>query len=94
MAARRDKEEKRLAAPKGPPEPPDGGTPAEAARQLWAQKALQQISYVSHMAREICNDSSTADWTAWAYHEYRRLLDIEKKKNDGSPPDLCRSQTG
>jgi hypothetical protein len=29
------------------------------------------------MAREICDDSTKADWSAWAYHEYRRLLDIE-----------------
>jgi hypothetical protein len=77
MAARRYKKEERLAAPKGPPEPPDGGTPAEATHRLWAQRALQQTSYVSHMAREICDDSTKADWTVWAYHEYRRLLDIE-----------------
>jgi hypothetical protein len=29
------------------------------------------------MAREICDDSTKADWTAWAYREYRRLLDVE-----------------
>jgi hypothetical protein len=77
MAARRDKEGKRLAAPKGPPEPPDGGTPVETARRLWAQRALQQTSYVSHMAQEICDDSTKADWTSGTYSEYRRLLDEE-----------------
>jgi hypothetical protein len=56
IAARRYEEEKRLAAPKGHPEPLDGGTPAEARHRLWAQRALQQTSYVSHMAREICDD--------------------------------------
>jgi hypothetical protein len=77
MAARRDKEEKRLAAPKGPQEPPDGGTPVETARRLWAQRALQQTLYVSHMAQEICDDSTKTDWTFWTYCEYRRLLDEE-----------------
>jgi hypothetical protein len=77
MAVRRYEEEKRSAAPEGPPEPPDGGVPAETARRLWAQRALQQTSYVSHMAREIRDNSTKADWTTWAYHEYRRLLDIE-----------------
>jgi hypothetical protein len=77
MAVRRYEEEKRLAAPKGPPEPPDGGVPAKTAHRLWAQRALQQTLYVSHMAREICDNSTKADWTTWVYHEYRRLLDIE-----------------
>ncbi len=77
MAARRDKEEKRVAATKGPPEPPDGGTPAEATRQPWARRALQQTSCVSHMAQEICDDSTKASWTSWTYREYRRLLDEE-----------------
>jgi hypothetical protein len=77
MVARRDKEEKRLAAPKRPQEPPDGGMPVETARRLWAQRALQQTSYVSHMAQEICDDSTKANWTSWTYHEYRRLLDEE-----------------
>jgi hypothetical protein len=77
MAARRDKEEKRLAAPRGPPEPPDGGIPVETAHRLWAQRALQQTLHVSHMAQEICDDSIKADWTYWTYCEYRRLLDEE-----------------
>jgi hypothetical protein len=77
MAARRDKEEKRLAAPRGPPEPPDGGIPVETARRLWAQRALQQTSCVSHMMQEICDDSTKADWTSGTYGEYRRLLDEE-----------------
>ncbi len=61
IAARRDKEEKRQAAPKGPQEPPDRGTPVETAHRLWAQRALQQGSYVSHMAQEVCNDSTKAN---------------------------------
>ncbi len=77
MVARRDKEEKRLAAPKGPPELLDGGIPVETARRLWARRALQQASYVSHMAQEICEDSTKADWTSWTYREYRGLLDEE-----------------
>jgi hypothetical protein len=28
-------------------------------------------------AREICDDSTKAEWTSWAYREYRRLLDVE-----------------
>jgi hypothetical protein len=29
------------------------------------------------MAREVCEDSTKADWGVWAYREYRRLLDEE-----------------
>jgi len=29
------------------------------------------------MAREVCDDSTKADWTSWTYREYRRLLDEE-----------------
>ncbi len=77
MTAKREREEERHAAMRESPERPDGETPAEKARRLWILRALQQTSYVSHMAREICDDSSKADWTFWAYREYRRLLDKE-----------------
>ena len=56
---------------------PDRGAPVEEAHQLWAQRALQQASYVSHMAQEVCNDSTKANWTAWTFREYGRLLDEE-----------------
>ncbi len=58
-------------------EPPDGETSTEKVRRLWILKALQQTSYVSHMAREICNDTNKAGWTQQTYREYRRLLDEE-----------------
>jgi hypothetical protein len=67
MTARREREEERLAAPEAHPEPPDGETSVEKARRLWILRALQQTSYVSHMAREICDDSTKADWTPWTY---------------------------
>ena len=57
------------------PEPPDEETPAEKARRLWIPRAFQQTSYVSHMARKVCEDSTKADWGVWAFREYRRLLD-------------------
>jgi hypothetical protein len=53
MTARREQEEERRAAPEGHSEPPDGETSAEKARRLWILRALQQTSYVSHMAQEI-----------------------------------------
>ncbi len=62
---------------RGSPEPPDGETSAEKAQNLWILRALQQTSYVSHIAREVCDYSTKADWTSWTYREYRRLLDEE-----------------
>ncbi len=76
-SARREQEEGRLAAPEGHPEPPDGGTSAEKAQRLWILRALRQTSYVSHMSREVCDDSTKADWSIWSYREFRRLLDEE-----------------
>jgi hypothetical protein len=69
MTARREREEERHAALRKSPEPPDGETSAEKAQRLWILRALQQTSYVSHMAREIWDDSTKADWTSWAYRE-------------------------
>ncbi len=63
--------------PEEHPEPPDGEASAEKAQRLWIPRALRQTSYVSHMAREVCEDSTQADWGVWAYREYRRLLDEE-----------------
>ena len=77
LAVRRQQEEKRTATLGEHPEPPDGETSAEKARRLWIPRALQQTSYVSHMAREVCDDSTKADWGVWAYREYRRRLDEE-----------------
>jgi hypothetical protein len=73
----RQHEEKRAVTLEEHPEPPDGETSAEKARRLWIPRALQQTSYVSHMAREVCDDSAKADWGIWTYREYRRLLDDE-----------------
>jgi hypothetical protein len=51
--------------------------PAEKTWCLWILRALQQISCVSHMAREICGNSTKTYWSAHSYQEYRRLLDAE-----------------
>ncbi len=77
LASRMQHEEKRVVTLEEHPEPPDGETSAEKARRLWIPRALQQTSYVSHMAREVCEDSTKSDWGIWAYREYRRLLDDE-----------------
>ncbi len=65
LAVRREQEEERIATLGEHPEPPDGETSAEKARRLWILRALQQTSYISHMAREICDVSTKADWTSW-----------------------------
>jgi hypothetical protein len=81
MAARRQQEQEQeedwIATLGEHPEPSDGETSAEKARRLWIPRASQQTSYVSHMAREICDDSTKARWSTWSYQEYRRLLDEE-----------------
>ncbi len=77
LAVRREQEEKRIATLGEHPEPPDGETSTEKAQRLWIPRALQQTSYVSRMAQEICDDSTKANWGTWAYREYRRLLDEE-----------------
>ncbi len=77
LAVRRQQEEERTATLGEHPEPPDGETSAEKARRLWIPRAFQQTSYVSHMAREVCDDSTKVRWTPWTYREYRRLLDDE-----------------
>jgi hypothetical protein len=77
MAARREQEEERIATLREHPELPDGETSADKARGLWILRALQQTLYVSHIAWEICDDSTKANWSAWSYREYRRLLDEE-----------------
>jgi hypothetical protein len=77
LAVRRQHEEGQIVTPEEHPEPPDGEASAEKAQRLWIPRALRQTSYVSHMAREVCEDSTQADWGVWAYREYRRLLDDE-----------------
>jgi hypothetical protein len=77
LAMRWQLEEERVVALEEHPEPPDGETSAEKARRLWIPRAFQRTSYVSHMAQEICDDSTKANWGAWPYQEYRRLLDEE-----------------
>jgi hypothetical protein len=77
MTARREWEKDQLATLREHPEPPDGETSADKARRLWILRALQQTLYVSHMVREICDDSTKANWSTWSYREYRRLLDKE-----------------
>jgi hypothetical protein len=77
LAVGRQHEEEQVVTLGEHPEPPDGETSAEKARCLWIPRALQQTSYVSHMAREVREDSTKADWGIWAYREYRRLLDDE-----------------
>ncbi len=81
MAARRQQKheqgEEQIATLGEHPEPPDGEPSAEKARRLWIPRALQQTSYVSRMAREICDDSTKANWNTWSYREYRRLLGEE-----------------
>jgi hypothetical protein len=61
MAARREQEEERIAMLREHPEPPDGEASADKARRLWILRALQQTSCVSHMAREVCDDSTKAN---------------------------------
>ncbi len=78
LARRSQHEEERIAALGEHPEPPDEETSAEKARRLWMPRALQQTSYVSHMAREVCEDSTKANWGVWAYRKYKKLLDDEK----------------
>ncbi len=75
MTARREQEEERLATLREHLEAPNGETSADKARRLWILRALQQTSFVSHMAGEMCDDSTKADWTSWTYREYRRQLD-------------------
>jgi hypothetical protein len=77
LAARKQQEEERVAAPGEHPEPPDGETSAEKARRLWIARALQQTSYVSRMAQEIDDNSTKTGWSVWSYQHYRRLLDEE-----------------
>jgi hypothetical protein len=61
IMTRREQEDELLAVPEGHPEPPEGGTSAEKAQRLWILRALRQTSYVSHMSREVCDDSTKAD---------------------------------
>jgi hypothetical protein len=77
LAARKQQEEGRAAAPGKHPEPPEGETSAEKARRLWIARALQQTSYVSRMAQEIDDNSTKTGWSVWSYQHYRRLLDEE-----------------
>jgi hypothetical protein len=77
LAVGRQHEEEQVATLEEHPEPPDGETSAEKARRLWIPRALQQTSYVSHMAREVCEDSTKTGWSIWSYKGYRRLLDEE-----------------
>jgi hypothetical protein len=77
LAARRQQEEEQPAAMGEHPEPPDGEVSAEKARRLWILRALQQTSYVSHMAQEIEDNSTKAGWNIWSYKHYRGLLDKE-----------------
>jgi hypothetical protein len=70
-------EQEQIAALEEHPEPPDGETSAEKARRLWVARALQQTSYVSHMAQEIGDDSTKTEWSIWSYEHYRRLLEEE-----------------
>jgi hypothetical protein len=77
MTARREQEEERLATLREHLEAPSGETSADKAQRLWILRALQQTSCVSHMAREICDDATKAEWTHQTYREYRRLLDEE-----------------
>jgi hypothetical protein len=77
LAARKQQEEKQAAALGKHPQPPDGETSAEKARRLWIRRALQQTSYVSHMAQEIEDSSTKAGWDIWSYKHYRGLLDKE-----------------
>ncbi len=76
LAARRQQEEGRAAAPGKHPEPPEGETSAEKARRLWIARALQQTSYISHMAREIHDNSTKTGWSIWSYKDYRRLEEM------------------
>jgi hypothetical protein len=75
MTARREQEEERLATLRERLEVPNGETSADKARRLWILKALKQTSWVSQIAREMCDDSTKTDWTSWTYREYRRQLD-------------------
>jgi len=76
LAARKQQEEGQAALDQHP-EPPDGETSAEEVRTLWIPRALQQTSYVSHMAQEIEDSSTKAGWDIWSYKHYRGLLDKE-----------------
>ncbi len=67
LAARKQQEEERAAAPGEHPEPPDGETSAEKARRLWIARALQQTSYVSRMVQEIDDSSTKTGWSVWSY---------------------------
>jgi hypothetical protein len=77
LAGRSQHEEEQIAALGKHPEPPDGETSAEKTRRLWIARALQQTSYVSHMAQEIDDNSTKTGWSIWSYKHYRRLLDEE-----------------
>jgi hypothetical protein len=77
LAHRRRQEEEQPAVPGENPEPPDGEVSAEKARSLWVQRALRQTSYVSHMAKEMDDNSTETEWGIWSYERYRRMLDAE-----------------
>ncbi len=77
LTARRQQEQDQGAALEEHPEPPDGEISAEKARRLWILRALQQTSYVSHMAQEIEDNSTKTGWNIWSYKHYRGLLDEE-----------------
>jgi hypothetical protein len=77
LTGRSQHEEEQIAALGEHPEPPDGETSAEKARRLWMTRARQQTSCVSHIAQEVCEDSTKANWGVWAYRKYRKLLDNE-----------------
>ncbi|MFO0000234.1 MAG: hypothetical protein ACK559_03825, partial [bacterium] len=77
LTARRQQEQEQVAALEEHPEPPPGEISAKKARRLWIPRALQQTSYVSHMAREVCEDSTKANLGVWAYRGYKKLLNDE-----------------
>jgi hypothetical protein len=76
MTARREQEEERLATQRASRVAGWRDICRQGTR-LWILRALQQTSCVSHMAQEICDDSTKAKWSTWSYREYRRLLDEE-----------------
>ena len=51
--------------------------PVEEVHRLWAQRALRQTSYVSHMAKEMDDNSTETEWGIWSYERYKRMLDAE-----------------
>jgi hypothetical protein len=59
----------------GHSEPLKGEAPTERVRPLWILKALQQTLCVSHMVREICDDSRKDNWSVCSYQKYKSLLD-------------------